>query len=491
MKLQSKIILIIIPFVFLSIIGLGYFAYSTSKNFAQDSFEKYMEGILSIYISQNVQPQYDLLVQNNLMDIPSFVNNYQSESAKLIDKLTLPWPGHFIIVTGEGKFVHTSVELKKNEIEEIWGKLAINLHKGNTEIDSGYVTDIDGAEFYKAMHFDPWNWYIFVSVHSGALTKSSNAIKKDATIISILTAIFLSLMIIFTTKKLIVTPIHKLSNAANEIGKTRKKVTIEINGNDEMSALSSQLESVSNEIEISDNKLKEWSNELEHQVKERTSELNEKNSMLNSEIEQKEIIQYDLMTAMKRYEDMVSGTDNLVTVVNPNGEYQYVNPAAENILGRNPKEMIGKLAFEDIHPDDQEYTLNHFQAWLKDKLVNTTIENRLLHQDGTSRIMQWNIFFNYDENKELVNINSIARDVTSAREAEEKLVEYSTQLEQTNNDVKSFAYIVSHDLRAPLVNMQGFVSELGYDLETLNEIINKNIDDIDDEDKPTMKDLLL
>ncbi|MCL4502997.1 MAG: ATP-binding protein [Deltaproteobacteria bacterium] len=64
------------------------------------------------------------------------------------------------------------------------------------------------------------------------------------------------------------------------------------------------------------------------------------------------------------------------------------------------------------------------------------------------------------------------RDVTKQRHAEKTLQRYAAELERANEDVKQFAYIVSHDLRAPLVNMKGFASELRAALGDLNTAWN-------------------
>ncbi len=47
------------------------------------------------------------------------------------------------------------------------------------------------------------------------------------------------------------------------------------------------------------------------------------------------------------------------------------------------------------------------------------------------------------------------------QEKQEKLLmQYTVDLERANEEVKQFAYIISHDMRAPLINVKGFVAEL-------------------------------
>ncbi|TRW95026.1 sensor histidine kinase [Candidatus Methylobacter oryzae] len=46
------------------------------------------------------------------------------------------------------------------------------------------------------------------------------------------------------------------------------------------------------------------------------------------------------------------------------------------------------------------------------------------------------------------------------------------QLQQYNEELKDFSYIISHDLRAPIINVQGFVNELGLSLEDLRKLLD-------------------
>lgn len=60
---------------------------------------------------------------------------------------------------------------------------------------------------------------------------------------------------------------------------------------------------------------------------------------------------------------------------------------------------------------------------------------------------------------------SLEREVRDRKRAEEQLQRYAEKLAQTNEESKTFAYIVSHDLRAPVINFKGFIGELRMALE--------------------------
>lgn len=53
-----------------------------------------------------------------------------------------------------------------------------------------------------------------------------------------------------------------------------------------------------------------------------------------------------------------------------------------------------------------------------------------------------------------------------------KVEERTRELEIRNEEVKNFSYIVSHDLKSPLVSISGFANEISYGIEALNSIIS-------------------
>jgi PAS domain S-box-containing protein len=69
----------------------------------------------------------------------------------------------------------------------------------------------------------------------------------------------------------------------------------------------------------------------------------------------------------------------------------------------------------------------------------------------------------------IIGILGTYEDITEGKRAEEKLQRYSVELAGTNEELKRFTQIVSHDLRAPLVSLKGFSADLRQSVETLRK----------------------
>jgi len=62
---------------------------------------------------------------------------------------------------------------------------------------------------------------------------------------------------------------------------------------------------------------------------------------------------------------------------------------------------------------------------------------------------------------------------TLNRELENRVEERTAELKRANDEIQRFAYIISHDLRSPLVNIMGFTTELDIALSAVQGLIRK------------------
>ncbi len=118
---------------------------------------------------------------------------------------------------------------------------------------------------------------------------------------------------------------------------------------------------------------------------------------------------------MDRFSKFVEGTDDLLTEVDGSGTFVYVNKTAQKIFGLSPEECVGRQAFDFIHPDDREPTMEAFGGWLEQGLRSAEFENRQVSSSGEVRHMHWTINPHYDDEGNVVTVTSIARDVTRRR----------------------------------------------------------------------------
>ena len=149
------------------------------------------------------------------------------------------------------------------------------------------------------------------------------------------------------------------------------------------------------------------------------------------------------------------------------------NRAAEQIFGYSADEIVGQSLLCLVPPellDEEERLLDAVRRGESIK----QFETQCLCKNGRRIDVSVTVSPIRDKAGRVIGVSKIARDITDKKRAEARIRELNASLEQkvslrtielttANRELDSFAYAVSHDLRAPLRAMSGFSQALRED----------------------------
>lgn len=186
-------------------------------------------------------------------------------------------------------------------------------------------------------------------------------------------------------------------------------------------------------------------------------------AMLASAVDQQRI-QGDLRASEERFRAAVQAVRGVLWTNDPEGRMTGEQPGWAALTGQSRPEYEGFGWAEAVHPDDRQTSV---AAWNATVAARSTFvhEHRVRARDGLWRHFAIRAVPVLDARGAIREWVGVHTDITDQREAE-------AELRESNEEIQRYAYIVSHDLRAPLVNVMGFTSELEAVREDLRPILH-------------------
>jgi len=150
-----------------------------------------------------------------------------------------------------------------------------------------------------------------------------------------------------------------------------------------------------------------------------------------------------------------------IITIDERGLVESMNPAAEQVFGYKEAEVIGqnvKLLMPSPFREDHDRYLQNYTKTGHAKIIGIGREVVGRRKDGSVFPMDLSVSEVRLAQKRL--FTGFVRDITERKRAEERLAELADSLADKNKELEAIVYIASHDLRSPLVNIQGFSKEL-------------------------------
>lgn len=230
--------------------------------------------------------------------------------------------------------------------------------------------------------------------------------------------------------------------------------------------------------------------ELENRVVERTAQLETTNRELNIEIQIRKKAEEALNSARDQLLAIIEFLPDATFVVDQNKNVIAWNRAMEEMTGINKQDMLGKGDYSysvpfygeprpiliDLIDEPNETSESRYRQVVRtERSINaesyapSLFNGKGAYVWGTASLL-------YDSGGQLVGSIESIRDITERKLAEEtirkardelelRVKERTAELEARNAEMERFTYTVSHDLRSPLVTIQGFNGFLKGDIE--------------------------
>ncbi|MCF7954432.1 MAG: PAS domain S-box protein [Phycisphaerae bacterium] len=148
------------------------------------------------------------------------------------------------------------------------------------------------------------------------------------------------------------------------------------------------------------------------------------------------------------------------------------------IFGIEPgTELTYESFLECIYPDDRKYLEEQWKRSVANR-EPYDIEHRIV-VDNQVKWVREKAELEYDDKGKCIRGTGFTQDITDRKQAEKQQEELVKSLEYKNKELQDIVYTASHDLRSPLVNIQGFSGELEKEYNRLFEILTEQSESID------------
>ena len=171
-----------------------------------------------------------------------------------------------------------------------------------------------------------------------------------------------------------------------------------------------------------------------------------------------------LRESEEKYRLLIENQTDMVVKVDIEGKFQFISPSYCEMFGKVNEELLGKKFMPSVHEDDREATAKAMETLYRPP-HKVYVEQRAMTKDGW-KWLSWMDTAVLDENKNVVAIIGMGRDITERKQAEKNLRESEDKLARSKK-MESLGLLaggVAHDLNIVLAGIVSYPELLLLDL---------------------------
>ncbi len=384
MNTYAKILTATLPVVFFFLFAMVGTTYYFAQMALTDLAETWLETRLSEAM-QIVAAQEGILHEYGLEDVPASIAKAKIDAGRAVSAIEVGQLGFIFAVDAKGTIaLHPDRSLIGSDVSgQAWFK-EIQQGPGQLTYDSP-----GGRNLARHDYFVPWKWFVVATDPEAEVYGVANRMRPYVIYLGIVCAIVLATVLMFLTRRL-TQPLRSLTAGADRIGRGDLETRIAIQTRDEFGQLA------------------EVFNRMAAQLQE-------------------------TLTALQRREEhfrsIIENASDMVMILDADAVFLYASPSVERILGYIPQNLIGRSAFDFIHPDDGRQMADHFTQRVNSVIPSSPTEFRVRHNNGSWCTLE-GVGENLLDHPAVEGFVINARDISSRKRAEVALKKSHQELEQ-------------------------------------------------------------